>query len=276
MGPIRRKLDTFYWNLTRWITPGLVNAQRPYIALLDRYLQPGVKWLDLGCGRRLIPGWLPDADARQTRWVSRAGVAVGVDLDHESLKQNTTMPFRVMGYGGQLPFPDGYFDLISANMVVEHIEDPAATLTEVRRVLKPGGVFLFHTPNVLNPLTLMAIPLSQWLKSQLARILENRAEEDVFRTYYRMNREVTIRRLSAQAGMDIDRFDLLESSPETMMLGPLVVFEMLFIRLCRYTAWRSLRSNIITVLHKPVEAIHPSPIASHHSIEEPGDLSEAA
>jgi ubiquinone/menaquinone biosynthesis C-methylase UbiE len=36
-------------------------------------------------------------------------------------------------------------DLVTANMVVEHAEDPAALFAEVDRVLRPGGSFLVHT-----------------------------------------------------------------------------------------------------------------------------------
>lgn len=39
----------------------------------------------------------------------------------------------------QLPFPDGSFDAVVANFVVNHVEDPSAALAELRRVVRPGG-----------------------------------------------------------------------------------------------------------------------------------------
>lgn len=40
-----------------------------------------------------------------------------------------------------LPFPDGYFDLVIANMMLYHVPDVQKGLSQVRRVLKEGGVF---------------------------------------------------------------------------------------------------------------------------------------
>jgi 2-polyprenyl-3-methyl-5-hydroxy-6-metoxy-1,4-benzoquinol methylase len=45
-------------------------------------------------------------------------------------------------------FPAASFDLVLASHVIEHLNDPAALLTEVRRVLSPGGYFLVTTPNI--------------------------------------------------------------------------------------------------------------------------------
>ena len=47
---------------------------------------------------------------------------------------------------GRLPFSDAYFDVVVSNTVFEHIEDPRASLAEIHRVLRPGGVFLAFFP----------------------------------------------------------------------------------------------------------------------------------
>jgi ubiquinone/menaquinone biosynthesis C-methylase UbiE len=39
-----------------------------------------------------------------------------------------------------LPFGDGYFDAVFSHAVLQHLTDPDAALTELRRVLKPGGL----------------------------------------------------------------------------------------------------------------------------------------
>jgi len=54
----------------------------------------------------------------------------------------------------QLPFADRTFDMIWSNLVLHWTNDPQIALTEVRRVLQPGGVFLFSTlgPDTLKEL----------------------------------------------------------------------------------------------------------------------------
>ena len=49
-----------------------------------------------------------------------------------------------------LPYTDATFDLITCTEVIEHIEHYRGTFREIFRILKPGGVFVVTTPNVLN------------------------------------------------------------------------------------------------------------------------------
>lgn len=50
----------------------------------------------------------------------------------------------------EIPFTDNYFDLIYAIEVIEHMRRPYDLFCEVYKKLKPGGVFLFTTPNLLQ------------------------------------------------------------------------------------------------------------------------------
>ena len=47
-----------------------------------------------------------------------------------------------------LPFKDGEFDTVWAGDILEHLMDPRKFLLEVRRVLKPNGVFVLTVPNI--------------------------------------------------------------------------------------------------------------------------------
>jgi ubiquinone/menaquinone biosynthesis C-methylase UbiE len=51
---------------------------------------------------------------------------------------------------GELPYPDQHFDLITFTEVAEHLENYRAVVREIYRILKPGGVVVITTPNVLN------------------------------------------------------------------------------------------------------------------------------
>ena len=56
----------------------------------------------------------------------------------------------------RLPFTDASFDVVCAMDFLEHVEEPAAVVAEIARVLRPGGVFFFHTFN-RNPLAWLVI-----------------------------------------------------------------------------------------------------------------------
>lgn len=50
----------------------------------------------------------------------------------------------------QLPYADATFDVVTATEVIEHLEDFRRVVREIHRVLKPGGVCILSTPNILN------------------------------------------------------------------------------------------------------------------------------
>ena len=55
----------------------------------------------------------------------------------------------VLGRAESLPFPDGTFDAITFTYLVRYVDDPATTMRELTRVLRPGGVIAsleFHVP----------------------------------------------------------------------------------------------------------------------------------
>jgi demethylmenaquinone methyltransferase / 2-methoxy-6-polyprenyl-1,4-benzoquinol methylase len=74
---------------------------------------------------------------------------VGVDLTEQMLRQGRRRVASagqadritlVTGRAEQLPFPDASFDALTFTYLLRYVRDPQATLTELARVLKPGGV----------------------------------------------------------------------------------------------------------------------------------------
>lgn len=101
------------------------------------------KYLDLGCGDGYITCWF----AREMG----AKEVFAIDIDDDALKkaeERGIKTFKINLSSEKLPFPDNYFDLVTAFEVIEHLINPDNMLREVKRVLKPTGLFVLSTPNL--------------------------------------------------------------------------------------------------------------------------------
>jgi SAM-dependent methyltransferase len=116
-------------------------AWRRRRALLLREAGQGERVLDLGCGAGRFVAALRDAGADP----------VGVELAGAALERaRRNVPgadLRLVAPGGSLPLGHGEIDLVWCSEVLEHVPDTVAFLTEVRRVLRPGGRLLATVPD---------------------------------------------------------------------------------------------------------------------------------
>ena len=178
---MRGKLFQVYWKLRGIIAPNLTHAQRLYENVLERHVFPETRWLDLGCGHQLLPFCRED---EERNLVARCDTVVGLDCDLPSLQSHRSVCLRVSGDINALPFKNQHFDLVTANVVVEHLSSPCPQFREINRVLKPGGTFIFHTPNAAGYPALMTKLVPESLKHKLIYVLDGRKEKDIFETHY--------------------------------------------------------------------------------------------
>lgn len=243
----KRAFQIFWW-LEKKIDPGVVSSQNRYAEVLTSYVQPDSVWLDLGCGHALFPDWV----AGQNELIKRAKFVVGVDYDQPSLKKNRQIRYLLAGDVNGLPFRSASFNLVTANMVVEHLNDPKRAMLEIHRVITTGGHFIYHTPNRRFYATTIASFVPQRLKNQVVEWSEGRPAEDVFPTYYRMNDLKSVQELARSCGFRVVTCLSLNTSAagNILVLGPLVVIELMIRRLLRWNLFRGFRSNLIIVLQK--------------------------
>lgn len=94
--------------------------------------RPGIDLLDVGTG--------PGVVAREA--VARGARVHAVDAEPgmlELARSNVPGLDATHAILPDLPFPDGCFDAITGNFVINHVGEPPAALAELRRVLRPGG-----------------------------------------------------------------------------------------------------------------------------------------
>ncbi len=241
----------FYNWLKEFIVPGLRNAQFAYRDLLKSTVNSQTRWLDLGCGRQILPAWMPQADQDQFELTQLCDRIIGLDRDRSGMLKHKFIHCRILGDLEYLPFRSGAFNLITANMVVEHVKNPASLLQEGHRCLQTDGLFSFHTPNRWSYYALLSSVFPRALKNKLIGLLIGRKEEDIFPTYYRMNSPRALKKMASLSGFDAIDLKLVNSSAVTVMLGPLVIFELVLIRILRLPFFRNFRSNIIAQFRKP-------------------------
>ena len=241
----RRQLYRAYWAMEKRIVPDLTYSQTRYEAVLRRHVTPATRWLDLGCGRHLLPPW---RQKEERELIARAHSVVGIDLDFESLVDNDSITDRCQSSVVDLPFASESFSLVTANMVVEHLDEPAIMLRELRRVLAPGGQLIFHTPNARAFPTAVVRRIPDGLKKTLAYWLDGRQGKDVFPTYYRANDPGEIQEFATATGFEITELNLVSTTAVFALVAPLAALELLWIRSLRDSSRANRRSNIIAVL----------------------------
>lgn len=136
------------------------NAVRnPWILkTIQDYKNEACKILDIGCGGGLLSNEL-----------ARAGHPVtGIDISQTSLDQakkrdSTGTVNYICCDAAKLPFEKESFDVVCAMDFLEHVEEPEKVVQEASRVLKPGGLFFFHTFNRNFLSYLLVIKCVEWL-----------------------------------------------------------------------------------------------------------------
>jgi len=103
-----------------------------------RWVPPGVKVLDIGCGFGQALGY----------HANRGCEVWGVESDENIRRIADLHGFKIrIGVFEPEEFPQEYFDVVTMDQVIEHMRDPVSTLAGVRKVLKPGGIAILSTPN---------------------------------------------------------------------------------------------------------------------------------
>ena len=213
-----------------------------FFDVLLQHLRPNDHVLEIGAGSGINKQNHFDLRDRVTRYV-------GIDPD-ASVLANPYLHESHRCSAESLPFANESFDLVFHNYVAEHFASPLACNREIARILKPGGLLLFQTPNRYYYASLVAQLTPQWFHEfYVRRFASGRSDKEVFRTFYRLNdaRVIATQLRSCGFSYEIERHSLppgyLRFSSPSFLLG--VLFERTIER-----CFPALRGKIIVVARK--------------------------
>jgi 2-polyprenyl-3-methyl-5-hydroxy-6-metoxy-1,4-benzoquinol methylase len=149
--PINTKTTKEHWDKA-WIRPPrmrlpsrLLVETRNIQRLLDRYVTPGMRLLEIGCAPGKILAW-----AAKVRKVDVSGIDYSEPGIHHAKRL-----FKTLGISGSLRCEDIFatsyaersFDIVFSCGLVEHFNDPIRLIEIHAKMLKPGGKALITIPN---------------------------------------------------------------------------------------------------------------------------------
>lgn len=200
--------------------------------------------LDLGAGSGIVS---------EMNFKHHVAYACGLDPDPR-VKTNPHLHEGCQGFGESIPWPDNSFDVVVSNNVFEHLEHPEVVLTEIKRVLKPGGMILAKTPNKYHYMPLIA-RLTPHRFHQFYNKLRGRETVDTFPTFYRANTPKDIARQAEGLDLEFAEFILTEGRPEYLRLSFITYIPGLLYERIVSTLYflRHFRVSLIVKLRKPEE-----------------------
>jgi 2-polyprenyl-3-methyl-5-hydroxy-6-metoxy-1,4-benzoquinol methylase len=186
--------------------PTYYNFSRPEV--VARIAAKGAKVLEVGCAAGAMGAALLEKGA---------ALVVGLELDAKAAavaRSRLTAVYQVnLDDLPLLPYPDGFFDVITCADVLEHLVDPLAVLKHLRRYLDDQGTIVASIPNIRHESVLLPLLVDGRFQYQDAGILD--------RTHLRFFTATELEQHFREAGFAIkDPVDANGSAP-TKTLGQL-------------------------------------------------------
>ena len=172
---------------------------------INALVGPDTDVLDVGCGR----GAYFEVDGESPHRISlrnlkgRARHVLGIDVDTAGEGNACLDEFRMIEDVDRWPVEDASVDVLMSDFVMEHVDDPAAFLSEAARVVRPGGAICLRTPNRWSYIAIAASIIPNRAHGAVtSRVQQHREEEDVFPVRYRCNSRRALRKALNRAGFD--------------------------------------------------------------------------
>jgi SAM-dependent methyltransferase len=134
-------------RLSRWADGLYQSAAAENVRAIESLLEPAddsISLIDLGC----------DDGSLTVRLAARvrAGAVHGVEIveDRAQIAEGRGVSVTRADLNSPLPLEDETFDVVCSNQVIEHLRDTDLFITEIRRILRPGGYAVVSTENLAS------------------------------------------------------------------------------------------------------------------------------
>ena len=211
--------------------------------IIESHLKPEHHCLDYGAGR---------GKTSQMNFRGEVEFIAGIDPDEVVHANPYLDEAKVLDLTtNRIPYDDNSFDVIFSGNVMEHIQDTNAVFREIKRVLKPGGIFLAKTPNKSHYIAAIArlTPLSF---HKFYNQLRGRQTSDTFPTLYRCNTRRDVKKYAKLNELHVKEIRLVEGRPEYLRISaPTYVAGFVYERLVNSTRiLAAFRCVLIFILEK--------------------------
>ncbi len=234
-------LQDQYRDLYKGINKNWQDSVTLYRGVVSAAIFPGATVLEAGCGFSTM----------FAAEYKRAGKVIGVDIDAEFLARNELVDQKIVSDLASLPeLQDNSVDVIMSSWVLEHLENPAAVFAEIRRILKPGGKFIFLTPNLLN----YVVFLNQILPDFIRMFVVNRMSENLIthpmRVWYRANTVYRLSKLTKNNNLELSQLTLNGDPTYVAISKPFFYLGVVIESLLSLPLLRKMRVHIIATVTK--------------------------
>ncbi len=157
------------------------------------HLSTSARALNIACEHDLVPSFLSTSVAPQN--------VRGIDIDPNIVRSDRRISACDVDRD-RFPFDDASFDLVFSVWGIEHIHT-MHVFRETHRVLKPGGRFIFVTPNLAHPIFLASrLGGEKFASWYYRRVLHSSYKPHI--TFYRFNTRGALRRVARDSGLRLE------------------------------------------------------------------------
>ena len=231
--------DRYYFS-----KPGFVSGTQAFHGICQSHFGNGGCILELGAGPA----------NPTTAFLAGLGRVTGLDVSAEA-RSNPDLDEARIYDGVTMPFSNESFRMCVSNYVLEHVSEPGMHFSEIFRLLEPGGVYCFRTPNRWHYVTLASNLTPHSVHRGLANRLRGLRQDahDPWPTVYRANTRQRLRGLAKSAGFIIEELRMIEAEPSYGAAHPLLFYPMMaYERVVNSSDLFSVfRVNILGTLRKP-------------------------